>query len=91
MLNNNSNIIINNNSNNNNNNENISDTNILIKAVIAYVGKMILIKIKWWTSGPGGQGLKNDKWSQETHKHFRTSPERRDKKGKKISGTWKEV
>ena len=35
--------------------------------------------------------LKNDKWSQKTHKYLRTSPERRDKEEREISGTWKIV
>ena len=38
----------------------------------------------------GKEGLKNDKWSQETHEHFRTLPERIDKEERKISGNWKE-
>ena len=68
----------------------------MIEAVIVYVEKKIdlqacgskkirtgtLLEKKFW---------KNGKWSQETHKNLRISPDRRDKEEREIPGTWKEV
>ena len=72
--------------------ENIADTNILTKAVTVYVGKKIGLK---------ACGSKNKKelepWGKRRikklinkvtkHKHFRTSPKKRDKEERKIRGT----
>ena len=41
---------------------------------------------------PGGkEGLKNNKRSQEIHKHLRTSPERKDKYEEKYKGKYEEL